>query len=127
MPTQYDNLLKEMGKGTIDFSSHTPFVFEKNKLFDLIERFDLVTEPYLIASLYFNLYFPGFVPIRIDTVTSLEYDNIKIGVYRENADMDKMIKLMPRKKIVSNSENGWSDKFSTVINNVFKEKCRFEK
>lgn len=119
--------LKENGLGTWDFSSHIPVVFEKQKLKECIEFFNLTETPMLITTLYFNSWFLGYVPLRIDTQSSLENDNIKIGVYRENADMDKLKQLMPSKKLISNSESGWSNKFSAIINDIFKEKCRFEK
>lgn len=120
-------LLKKEGKGTWDFSSHTPFVFEKQKLQDLISKFNLSKEAHLVATLYLNWYFPGFVPYECDSQVALDHDNLKIGVYRQSADMDRLKKLMPGKKLINNSETGWSDKLSVILNKRFPEKCKFEK
>lgn len=77
----FDLLVKEK-RQTWDFSTHTPFVFEKDKLEALIELFDLDKEPHLVATLYFNYYFPGFVPYECEGPIPLENDNLKVGVYR---------------------------------------------
>lgn len=120
-----DLLIKE-NCPTWDFSTHTPFVFEKTKLQDLIQKYKLDKEPHLVATLYFNYYFRGFVPIIIDTPEMLELDNLKVGVYRQNADLDRLKKLIPRKKLVSNSESGWSPKLSEILNSFFSFQCKFE-
>lgn len=116
-------LLKEAKKPTFDFSTHTPFVFEKEKLADLIEEFELTKNAHLISSLYYNWFFPDFVPLRMN----LEVDNIKVGVYRPNANFGKLKQLIPQKKLVSNSQSGWTEEFSKIMNKIHSEKCRFEK
>lgn len=120
------DLLRKAGKGTWDFSTHIPVVFEKQKLQELISEFNLEKEAHLIATLYFNWYFEGFVPLNVDNQTALDHDNIKIGVYRQAADFERLKKLMPGKKIISNSESGWSPKLAEILNNIFPEKCPFE-
>ena len=120
------DLLKKEGCQAWDFSSHTPFVFEKEKLFAIIATFNLRTEAHLVATLYFNYYFPGFVPYQCEGRAALENDNLKVGVYRKNADYELLKKLMPRKKIMSNSEAGWTENFAVIVNNRFPKKCRFE-
>lgn len=119
-------LLKKEGKGTWDFSSHTPFVFEKQKLQDLISEFNLTKEAHLIATLYHNWYFKGFVPLNVDSDHALSNDNIKVGVYRQNADFNRLKVLMPKKKLINNSQSGWSSKLVEVLNARFPKKCRFE-
>ena len=121
------DLLKKYKLNNWDFSSHTPFVFEKSKLLELIKRFDLTKEAYLIATLYYNWYFNGFVPYHLETREALVFDNIKIGVYRQDPDFGLMKKLLPGKKIVNNSERGWTPQLSAILNTTFPKKCRFEK
>jgi len=120
------DLLIKNNCSTWDFSIHIPFVFEKEKLFALIATFNLRTEPHLVATLYFNYYFPRFVPYECEGPIPLEHDNLKIGVYRQNADLDRLQKLLLRKKLISNSESGWTDKLSEILNSFFSFKCRFE-
>jgi hypothetical protein len=120
--------LKKFGiKDPWDFSTHTPIVYEKNVLKTLFQAFNVKEEAYLIATLYFNFYFPEFVPYNSETSASLDNDNLKVGVYRQGADFDRLKKLMPRKKLINNSETGWSDQLSSILNSIFPTKCRFEK
>jgi len=121
----FDFLVKH-GAPTWDFSTHTPFVFEKDLLEDMIKSFELTKEAHLVATLYFNWYFPYFIPYECEGPIALENDNLKVGVYRQNADLDRLKKLMPRKKILSNSESGWSPALSEILNKQFASKCRFE-
>jgi hypothetical protein len=119
--------LKSMGAGTWDFSVHMPFVFEKEKLRELIETMKLTEKSMLIATLYYNIWFPGFVPYNVETQIALENDNLKAGVYRPNADLDRLRALIPRKKVVGNSQAGYSEKLMKIIADILPNKCRFEK
>jgi hypothetical protein len=121
------SILKSLGLGTWDFSTHTPIVYEKQKLQKLIDDFQLTKEPYLIATLYFNRWFEGFIPYMVESREALEYDNLKVGVYRKNADLDRLKNLMTKKKIVSNSESGYTEELSVILNKRFPVKCKFEK
>jgi hypothetical protein len=121
------NALKNMGAGTWDFSVHIPFVFEKQKLKVIIENMKLTEKAMLIATLYYNIWFPGFVPYNVETQIALENDNLKAGVYRPNADLDRLRALMPRKKVVGNSQAGYSEKLMKMIAEILPNKCRFEK
>ena len=120
-------LLRENKIGNWDFSSHTPIVYEKTKLLALIHKFGLMKNPYLVQTLYFNYYFPKYVPYNVEAREALLKDNIKAGVYRVGADLKLLQQLMPGKKMLSNSETGWSDSLSKILNKRFSEKCRFEK
>lgn len=120
------DLLVMNDQTTWDFSTHMPVVFEKQKLFEMIQELNLTEEPHLIATLYFNVYFPGFIPYESEGQTALDHDNLKIGVYRQGADLGRLKKLIPRKKLISNSESGWSPKLSEILNSYFSFKCRFE-
>lgn len=121
----YDALMKQKA-GIWDFSAHFPFVYEKKKLAELIEIFNLKKESYLISTLYFNLFFPGFYPYNIETQQALEYDNLRAGVYRRDADLSRLKRLIPRKKVVGNSQAGWSKELQKIITEILPEKCRFE-
>lgn len=121
----FDELLKN-NQSTWDFSTHIPFVFEKERLLRMIEGLNLTEVPHLVATLYFNAYFPGFVPYECEGPAALENDNLKVGVYRPNADLDRLKNLIQRKKLISNSESGWTEKLSEILNSYFSFQCRFE-
>jgi len=118
-----DALVKK-NASTWDYSTHTPFVFEKQKLKELIVQLELTKNARLISSLYFNWYFPEFVPLKVDGGNAS--NNIKVGVYRKDANFGKLKQLIPLKKLVSNSESGWSEPFSKIMNGILDKKCRFE-
>jgi hypothetical protein len=119
-------LLLRENLSTIDFSTHIPVVFEKQKLKEVIEKYNLVEDPHLVTTIYHNYWFPGFVPYNSEIPEALENDNLKVGVYRKGADLDRLKRLIPRKKLVSNSESGWSPKLSEILNSFFSFKCKFE-
>ena len=118
-------LLKKASGPTWDYSTHTPLVYEKERLKNLIEKFKLTKNAKLISSLYFNWYFPEFVPLRLNAGDAS--DNIKVGVYRQDANFGKLKQLIPQKKLVNNSQSGWSEPFAKIMNKTLSEKCRFEK
>lgn len=122
-------LLQNAGCGTWDFSTHTPVVYRKSLLKNLIENsfYDVQKTAALIASLYFNVFFPGFVPYNVSSRMALLKDNFRLGVFRREANLKLMQELMPGKKLICNSELGWTPALETILNSVFSEKCRFEK
>lgn len=120
------DLLRKLGRSTWDYSSHTPFVFEKTPLKTIINEFGLLETAQLVATLYYNFWFPEYVPYNIDTQHALFNDNFKVGVYRPNADFAKLKQLLPSKKVVNNSQSGWSKQFAEIMRNCYPQMSRFE-
>lgn len=108
------NLLIKEEKTIFDYGCHTPVYLETSKLIDLVDRFDLQNEAYLLSSLYFNYFFPTRVPMKLD----IFQDNLKVGVYRKNADLKKLQELIPWKIWVNNSKEGWSPEFAALLENI---------
>lgn len=108
-----DLLIKEE-KTIFDYGCHTPVYLEASKLIDLVDRFDLQNEAYLLSSLYFNFFFPARIPMKLD----IFQDNLKVGVYRKNADLKKLQELIPWKIWVNNSEEGWSPEFAALLESI---------
>jgi len=121
------DLLKKLGRSTWDYSSHTPFVFEKAMLRMIIEHFELTKTAHLVATLYYNFWFSEYVPYNLDTQSALYNDNFKVGVYRPNADFAKLKQLLPLKKVVNNSQSGWSKQFADIMKSCYTQMSRFEK
>ena len=119
-------LLKKIGRPTWDYSTHTPFVFEKALLSPVIDEFNLLETAHLVATLYLNFWYPDFVPYQLDTQNALFNDNFKAGVYRINADMNRLKELIPRKKVINNSQSGWSKQFSEIMKSCYPQMSRFE-
>lgn len=107
-------LLKNEQRSVFDFDCHTPVCLQTSRLLKLVEHFNLVNEPALLVSLYFNYFFPGRVPMKLE----LSCDNLKAGVYRRNADLRKLRELFPRKIWINNSEEGWSPEFAALLKEI---------
>lgn len=121
-------ILKEVkGKDPIwDYSTHFPFVFKKEDLASLINEFELTKQAMLIATLYYNMVYPFFIPYNLETQNALEHDNLKAGVYRPNADLKRLRRLIPWKKVIGNSERGYSKEFMLIVQEMLPWKSRFE-
>lgn len=104
-------LLRKEGKPIFDYGCHTPILMHTEQLLDLFEKYDMEKNSYLVSSLYFNTYFPARVPLRLN----LESDNIKVGVYRKTANLQRLLELMKRKIWVNNSQSGWTPEFEKIM------------
>lgn len=116
------DLLKENDMPLRDFSTHLPVVYEKSKLKEMFEKFDMEDQSYLIQSIYFNMFFPYDLPILLD----IHSDNMKCGIYRQKVSVPNMRKFIKEKKFFNNSQTGFSDVFSKFMNEVYPSPCKFE-
>lgn len=97
-----------------DYGCHTPVYLEATKLLELIEKFNMTEEAYLITSLYFNYFYPNRIPLHLN----LEFDNLKAGVYRGNADLVRLREIKFRKIWINNSVSGWNTSFQAVLETI---------
>lgn len=97
-----------------DYGCHTPVYLETAKLLELIDKFNMTEDSFLIASLYFNYFYPNRVPLKLD----LQYDNLKAGVYRQNANLTMLKDISHRKIWISNSVAGWSQEFEQIMTEI---------
>lgn len=120
----YDKL-KELGKSLWNYGTHLPFWYNKAKLAELIDKFNLQKESYLISTLYHNYFFPEFRPMMI----SAQYDNMKIGLYKPWSQINKPLfeKFLKEKKFLNNSQIGYNEEVMAMLKKMFPKKSRFEK
>jgi len=114
--------LKEKASSFWDYSTHTPFVFEKDKLADILEQYQPYQEGYLISSLYFNTYFPDVVPIKIPGGKADPYVGF---VYKENPDLEILKHAIENRKFINHNNKGYKQVIK-LIEQKFKDKSRFE-
>ena len=107
-------LLQAEQLSVYDYGCHTPVYFEATKFLELVEKFNLTESACLITSLYFNYFYPNRIPVKLE----LEYDNLKAGVYRQNANLARLQEIKSRKIWINNSVSGWSDQFAAIIANL---------
>jgi hypothetical protein len=116
-------LLRSLKKSTWDYSTHLPFFFNKKLMADLIAKFNLAKQPYLITTLYHNFYFADRIPLTL----SLQTDNMKLGVYRRNLNEKLFDQLASKKKFLNHSQSGFAPKVQKFLEQRFKKKTLFEK
>lgn len=97
------DVLRAEGLPLWNYSCHIPVYYEFEKLLHLFEKFDLEKESYLIASLYFNSFYPKRIPLTLNIV----YDNVKCGIYRQNPNMDVVKAAFREKMWINNSQEGF--------------------
>src|SRR5690606_30081930 len=65
-----NNTIEELDAANLpayDYATHTPVVFDKEKLAEVIERYNAVEKGLLISSLYFNTVLPDVKPLIMDS------------------------------------------------------------
>lgn len=113
-----------LGGGDIpDFGTHTPYFFSKERLVELFEKYpELSTGGYLLSSVYFNTFFPGFVPLLLDWKT----DNWVFSVVTPNPNEAKFRELVGKNKFLNNAESGYSEWLESELLAMFPDKSPFE-
>ncbi|WP_321519989.1 hypothetical protein [uncultured Bacteroides sp.] len=123
-----DNMIRTidlLGGGEVpDFETHTPVIFEKEKLITLFEKFpELSTGGYLISSIYFNVLFPSFIPMVLDW----KEDQCLLPVVSQGWDINVFNKLISKKKFLNNAESGYSENLIKRLSDLFPDKSDLEK
>lgn len=113
-----------LGGGEIpDFETHTPVLFEKEKLITLFEKYpELSTEGYLISSIYFNVLYPDYIPMLLNW----KEDQCLLPVVSQGWDINVFNKLISKKKFLNNAESGYSEVLIDRLNEMFPDKTDLE-
>lgn len=98
-------ILSEEGLPTHNYAVHLPCWYEWDKLEYIIDKYDLRHRSLSVQSLYFNNWFAGRVPFRLNNET----DNIKYGVYSHYPSVDEMRNAFQTKIWINNSVVGYND------------------
>lgn len=120
--------LESHGYPTRNFSTHTPFFFEKSKMMDVFEMFPQIqSEGLLLSSMYYNLHNQDDVPTDhingIDGPWSLRV----ISKLETKEKKESFRALIGSKHFLNHSEAGFSNLLMDWIDRQFPLKCRFEK
>lgn len=104
-------ILRDKNLPVFDYACHLPVYFNSERLLEVVECFDCKNKGLLLSSLYFNFVYPNRIPLRLD----MGYDNLKVSVARQNANLVKLKELIPQKIWVNNSPVGWSLELESII------------
>lgn len=117
------NFLKENGLPCNDYSTHTPYVFDKFDLANVISEAQADEEGFLISSLYFNKVHPDIVPVKITGGPKGAY---VVYVYRDNPDLNVVTEAFKTRKFVNHNNKGYAPVLP-LLKKHFPDKSRFEK
>ncbi len=109
------------GGSNFNYETHLPRYFSKSRVLKLIDKFNLLGNPMMISSLYYNFYNKNNVPICL-------YDNSQRirFLLRSTFDVIHLKKQMNKHLFTNNSPNTWGPVLKTVLTEMFPEKSKFE-
>lgn len=105
-----------------DYSTHTPFYFNKEKLSSVISQLRADETGYLISSLYFNSYFPEINPVIVAGDANCFFTAY---VYRDNPPMSVVNEVFKSRKFVNYNDKAYSA-IRSVIESKYSDKSTFE-
>lgn len=115
-------LLDKFGLPKLNYGTHTPVLFEKFRLKDMLERFPEAESGVLFSSLYFNFQpFPAH-PVVLDWKT----DQFLLPVISQKPDEQRAKELLQRKVFLNNTVSGYSAWLEKFLEQMFPEPSIFE-
>lgn len=106
-----------------NFATHTPVMYNKNRLIELFEAIPELNEGgYLFSSVYFNFHYPNHKPTQTDWKT----DNWSLRLVSSNPPLNVFNKLIGSKKFLNNAEQGYSAVLTDYLETSFPEPSKFE-
>lgn len=120
--------LRKLGRPIRNFATHTPVVYEKEKMLQVFETFKKeMKQGLLLSSAYFNLHFDEKVKA---SACNWEKDKWSLRVVSNLARPDQketFRKLIKMKKWLNHSESGYSKLLMDWLQRQFPDKCKFER
>jgi len=117
------DLLKSKKLPVRNFATHTPVMYEKNKLIELFEAIPELNEGgYLFSSVYFNFHYPHHKPAQTDW----KEDNWSLRLISANPPLNVFNKLVATKKFLNNAEQGYSTVLTDYLKKTFTESSKYE-
>lgn len=118
----YDTL-KKAGLPTWNYAAHIPHRFEKQKVKQLIEEFDMLQNRIDLQILYYNYWFRNYYPY-MDTLELT--NNQGFSVNRPDPNTVNLEAQLKVKKYMNNGEGGMGPVLQKYLKHLFPEKSRFE-
>lgn len=116
-------LLEKYSLPLLNYGTHTPVLFDKQQLLNMLTRFPQLSEGgYLFSSVYFNSLPWPVQPVYLDWPT----DQVLLPVVSQKPDEEKAIDLLSRKVFMNNAVSGYSPWLEKFLGKVFPEPSDFE-
>lgn len=122
--------LQTRGLPYYNYETHLPRIYKREKMLEVIEKFNPQDNRLLTNTLYYNYWFKDQRPQLI------EYNHkIKSGFYDEDyvpysypcETREQVLQAMSGRLVLNHNDEGLSPVLKEVIEQLFSEKCEFEK
>jgi hypothetical protein len=107
--------------GVYVFETHLPRWYNKRKMLTLIEKFNMLSRPTVIATLYYNNFFKDQEPMLLED----NRDHIRF-LCRSTFEPDRLEKLMRRSKFSNNNPAVWNKIFTEALQRIFPDSSKYE-
>lgn len=107
--------LQEDGAPVRNFTTHLPQWYEWNNWEAIVTKYGMDKESYVIEDLYYNTYYAGRIPFRLDK----ERDNLKYGVYTPHPPVEELRMAFTNKIWITNSPDGWQPALEHLLMDHF--------
>ncbi len=121
-------LQKEGIKSPFDYATHTPSVFWKKELKEIILRFKATEVGHLVGTLYFNVVWKDHRPIIVDNGINDKHVGSKqyvASVFKSGTKPELIRRVFAERKFINNNDSGW-DGVLPFLRKTFPDKSRFE-
>ncbi|WP_421977840.1 hypothetical protein [Roseivirga seohaensis] len=118
-------VLKEAGLDTLDYDTHTPFVFNKEGLAQMLDVYNCLNQGHLISSLFFNTLPYASSPVLV-TDDKEGKGNYVVSVRRDGVTMAALKAAIENRKFLYHTDAGWP-LVASYIKSKHLNKSSFEK
>lgn len=116
-------LLEKNGLPCLNYETHTPVLFDKERLTAMFERFpELEKGGYLFTSVYYNSHPYPTQPVYLDWKT----DQVLLPVVSQSPDENKVVDILSRKVFMNNTVSGYSSWLEKFLDKCFPVSSDFE-
>jgi hypothetical protein len=105
-----------------DYATHTPFVFRKTALAEILGRYKCTAEGHLVSCLYFNTLYPLARPVSVDNGVN---GTVVASVFKSNPDREALDKVVGYKQYLNCNNHGWPHVERHLLRR-FGKKSKFE-
>jgi len=111
-----------------DYATHTPVVFWKEPLSEIIHQFKADNDGYLVSTLYFNLVYRGDRPILVDNGINEGHPGTRqyIASAFKRVAAAILARAFDERIFINNDDKGWPS-VEPFLKKLFSKKSAFEK
>ncbi len=115
------NQVQQQGGSNYNYETHLPRYFNRNRVLTLIDKFNLLSRPMMISSLYYNTYNRNEEPVCLfETKTKIRF------LLRSVFDYETLKKHMSRHLFTNNDPRMWNPVLKRVLSEMFPKKSKYE-